>query len=119
MLLGTITNSFRVMLGDEKLSVLKRYFISSIIILIIVFMVFYSAKWLNNYIYISQSVLQFLRVFSVIPAVIGVYGMPGWEIQTWNGNEPAERLNKTISRILIGIGFIATLFMFALEEGIE
>jgi hypothetical protein len=39
-----------------------------------------------------------------------LFGLVGWEIQTWDGNTPAEKLNRLIGNSLIGVGlFCGTL----------
>lgn len=40
-------------------------------------------------------------------------GMLGWEIQTWDGNSPAERLNQTLAKVFSFLGIFA--FVLARE----
>ena len=102
---------------NEKMIVMKGYLRAFVFCLILGSFALYVAECVNHHFYISHLILQLLRLASVIPAAAGVYGMRGWEIQTWDGNTRHERLNKRISQILMGIGFVATVFTFGLEEG--
>lgn len=76
----------------------------------------YVAECVNHHLFISHTWLQVLRLLGIIPGAIGVYGTKGWEIQTLSGNTPPEILNQRLSKALIAIGFIATIFTLGLTE---
>jgi len=102
---------------NKKIIVMKGYLKAFVFCLILGSSALYIAECVNHHFFISYLNLQLLRLVSVVPAAAGVYGMQGWEIQTWDGNTPPERLNKRISQISMGIGFVATVFTFGLEVG--
>jgi len=97
--------------------VLKGYFKAAIICIILGLLALLAAEYLNRHVYFSHSILQLFRLISVIPAAVGVYGIKGWELQTLGGDTPTERLNNRIPQVLMGIGFVFTIFTFGLEEG--
>lgn len=102
--------------SNPKLIVIKGYLKALAFCLVFGLLALYLADYVNHNFDISDVFLQILRLISVVTSAVGIYGMQGWEIQTWGGNTPQERLNKKISQILMGIGFLATVFTFGLEE---
>ena len=54
------------------------------------------------------------QTISVAVLTIGVWGQPGWKIQSWTGKSKAEILNEKISKSLLVIGFLLTTITYHL-----
>ena len=101
---------------DRRL-VLTRYVKAAVFCLLAGIGALYFAECLNHHVFIPHLWLQIFRLLGIVPGASGIYGAKGWEIQTLSGNTPPEILNQRLSKVLMGIGFIATVFTFGLTEG--
>ncbi|HSX10777.1 MAG TPA: hypothetical protein VLF94_03560 [Chlamydiales bacterium] len=59
-----------------------------------------------------------IRVLQILGAIIEVtaLGNMGWELQTWNGNTLAERINSKLARCFSLVGFSVLVFSLQLIE---
>ncbi len=99
----------------HKYDVLKSHIMAFIIACILVVIAHYFAVWLNNYHFLSAECISWIQSFSIIPMAVVVYGQLSWDIQTWDGKTPAEKLNKNLFKIISAIGFFFAILAFHLK----
>ena len=54
---------------------------------------------------IGEEIVKIFRFISASFIAIALFGRLGWDIQTFCGNTPPEKLNNIIYKYLYGIGF--------------
>lgn len=81
---------------DPLMLVKKGYltgFVGSIIVVILGLLV---SSIINRFYPLQDLTILLLQAGSLIPGSTALFGVRGWDIQTWNGKTPAELLNKKI-----------------------
>jgi hypothetical protein len=70
----------------------------------------------NKYFPLAPLTINLLQAFSIVPGSAALFGMQGWNIQTWCGTTPAEILNQKIFRFLSIIGLFFAVVAFSLSS---
>lgn len=71
---------------------------------------------INKYSPLTPMTINLLQAFSIVPGSAALFGMQGWNIQTWCGTTPAEILNQKIFRFLSIIGLFFAVVAFSLSS---
>jgi len=78
----------------------------------------YSLAFLvNKYYPLSQSIINLIGVFGLGCDGIALFGLVGWEIQTWNGDTPSEKLNHLAGNSFISLGLLCGALAYLLIPG--
>ncbi len=96
-------------------NVIKSYCKAAIISFILICFIHCLAIWINTFHFFSKSFIQGFQSFSIIPIATSVLGQKGWEIQTYGGISPAEKMNQKLFKIISIIGFFLAVFAFHLK----
>ncbi len=59
----------------------------------------------NKLFKIDIKIIKFIRLFSAAFIGTALFGRLGWNLQTWCGTTPPEKLNNNLYKILYSIGF--------------
>lgn len=71
---------------------------------------------INRFYPLSDRVIGFLQAFSIVPGAAGLFGVPGWEIQTWGGESAAEQLNQKLFNRFSIAGLFLPVVAFSLTS---
>lgn len=63
----------------------------------------------------SLFLIRLFQCLSVIPTAGALFGLCGWEFQTWEGDTPPELLNQKLFRISSALGLLLPIIAFSLE----
>jgi len=72
------------------------------------------AHLINVYFPLTQTTIKILQLIGFLPLAASL-GQRGYDIQTWGGKSPQEKLNKLIFVILSSIGFLLIVLTNYLE----
>lgn len=79
---------------------------------------FFLANYINHLFPLAPLWIRIMQIGSIVLEAAAL-GQCGWDIQTWDGNSPAEILNKRLSKALSLIGLFAILISFQLETKLD
>lgn len=101
----------------DKVKLVKTAYIKSIIGSFVVVLVgLITSTIINQYLPLNPKTINLLQAFSIVPGSAALFGMQGWNIQTWCGTTPAEILNQKIFRFLSIIGLFFAVMAFLLSS---
>lgn len=101
----------------DKVKLVKTAYIKSIIGSFVVVLVgLITSTIINQYFPLTPITINLLQAFSIVPGSAALFGMQGWNIQTWCGTTPAEILNQKIFRFLSIIGLFFAVVAFSLSS---
>lgn len=72
------------------------------------------AYWVNLHLFLTALQIRIIQVGSLVPEATAL-GQCGYNIQTWGGESPAEKLNSRLFITLSAVGFFLIVFAFQLE----
>lgn len=72
------------------------------------------AFMINHFFPLSEFTIRLLQAFSVVPGSAALFGVRGWDIQTWSGKTSAEILNQKLFTRLSAIGLFLPALAFSL-----
>lgn len=72
------------------------------------------AFMINRFFPLSELTIRLLQAFSVVPGSAALFGVRGWDIQTWGGKTPAGVLNQQLFKYLSAIGLFLPVLTFSL-----
>lgn len=73
-----------------------------------------SAYWINLHPFLTAMQIRMIQIMSLLPEATAL-GQCGYNIQTWGGQSPAEKLNGRLFTILSAVGFFLMVLTFQLE----
>ncbi len=73
----------------------------------------------NEYYPLTATTIDLLQAFSVVPGSVALFGVQGWNIQTWCGTTPAEILNIKLFRFFSIIGLLFAVVAFSLHSAVK
>ena len=101
----------------DKVKLVKTAYIKSIIGSFVVVLVgLITSTIINQYFPFTPMTINLLQAFSIVPGSAALFGVQGWNIQTWCGTTPAEMLNQKIFRFLSIIGLFFAVVAFSLSS---
>jgi len=107
---------------NEYRPVLKSYLSGLIKVFQVFLLAFFVARLLNTYYPLTQIIIDSLGLMALIFEGIALYGIMGWEIQTWHGNLPQEIFNRKCAIILASIGlgiFMCSMLLVPAQENLS
>jgi len=75
-----------------------------------------TSSLINRFYPFGDTLINVLQGFSFVPGYAAVFGVPGWDIQTWSGHSPAELLNQKLFNRLSFIGLYLPVVAFSLQS---
>lgn len=100
----------------DKVELVKNAYIKSFIgSFVVVLIGLVTSMMINLYFPLNHITINLLQAFSIVPGSAALFGMQGWNIQTWDGTTPAEMLNQKIFRLLSIIGLLFAVVAFSLS----
>jgi hypothetical protein len=69
---------------------------------------------INRFYPLEDQTVRLLQAFSVVPGSTALFGVQGWEIQSFGGKTPAELLNRKLFIIFSAIGLFLPVMSFSL-----
>ena len=104
----------------DKIKYVKKAYAKSFVgsIAIVMSGIFISAM-INKYYPLTTDSIELLQAFSVVPGSVALFGVQGWNIQTWCGTTPAEILNVKLFRIFSIIGLLFAVVAFSLHSPVK
>jgi hypothetical protein len=72
------------------------------------------AYWANLHPFLTALQIRIIQIMSLVPEATAL-GQCGYNIQTWGGESPAEKLNGRLFTTLSAVGFFLIVFTFQLE----
>ncbi|WP_068471486.1 hypothetical protein [Candidatus Protochlamydia phocaeensis] len=101
----------------DQVKLVKTAYIKSIIgSFVVVFVGLITSTIINQYFPLTPITINLLQAFSIVPGSAALFGVQGWNIQTWCGTTPAEILNQKIFRFLSIIGLFFAVVAFSLSS---
>ncbi len=101
--------------GDNRSSLVRKaYWVGFLGSTIIVACNLLAAFIINRFFPLSELTIRLLQAFSVVPGSAALFGVRGWDIQTWGGKTPAEVLNQQLFKYLSAIGLFLPVLTFSL-----
>ena len=85
--------------------VVAKYLVALSIVPFMIHLSYELAYFINEFFPLSSRGISMFQTISVTLMAVGVWGQPGWKIQSWSGDTKAEQLNEKISKILSIFGF--------------
>lgn len=95
-----------------KIAYIKSFIGSALVVLIGLI----TSMIINRYFPFTPITINLLQAFSIVPGSAALFGMQGWNIQTWCGTTPAEIPNQKIFRFLSIIGLFFAVVAFSLSS---
>jgi len=94
--------------------VVARYILAGCGVAIAVVAAFVIAYFINQarFSFLSDDFMSSLRVITAACFATAILGRSGWDITTWGGVSPAEKLNTTMFRVLYLAGFFLLVLSF-------
>ncbi|MDR3551118.1 MAG: hypothetical protein P4L31_06925 [Candidatus Babeliales bacterium] len=102
-------------MNEKEKSVYEGYIVGFIGSLILVLVAHFFAIRINDFHFISEVGIQWIQSFSIVPIGAALYGQRGWDIQTWDGKSPQEKLNRDIFAVISAIGLFLSVLAFHLK----
>jgi len=100
---------------DNRYSLVRKsYWVGFLGSTIIVACSLLAAFIINRFFPLSELTIRLLQAFSVVPGSAALFGVRGWDIQTWGGKTPAEVLNQQLFKYLSAIGLFLPVLTFSL-----
>jgi ABC-type sulfate transport system permease component len=100
---------------DDHLKLVKKsYWIGFLGSVIVVVCSLLAAFMINRFFPLNELTIHLMQAFSVVPGSAALFGVRGWDIQTWGGNTPAELLNQKLFTRLSAIGLFLPVMAFSL-----
>lgn len=101
---------------SDKIGTIKRAYFNGFVGSIGVVMLGLSISYfLNQYFPLNSITILLIQAFSIVPGSAALFGVQGWNIQTWSGTTPPEILNQKLFRILSIIGLFLAVAAFSLS----
>lgn len=74
------------------------------------FIAYLLALYVNAH--INYSIAEFVKQLQILSAILmgASLGKRGYEIQTWGGQTPAEKLNEKVFVVFSGLGYFILIF---------
>lgn len=99
---------------DNRSSLVRKsYWVGFLGSTIIVACSLLAAFMINRLFPLSELNIRLLQAFSVVPGSAALFGVRGWDIQTWGGKTP-EVLNQQLFKYLSAIGLFLPVLTFSL-----
>lgn len=104
----------------DKIKYVKKTYAKSFVgsIAIVMSGIFISTM-INKYYPLTTDSIELLQAFSVVPGSVALFGVQGWNIQTWCGTTPAEILNVKLFRVFSIIGLLFAVVAFSLHSPVK
>lgn len=100
----------------DKVSYVKIAYVKSFVGSIVVVMSgLFISTIINQYYPLTTTAIDLLQAFSIVPGSVALFGVQGWNIQTWCGTTPAETLNIKLFRFFSIIGLLFAVVAFSLH----
>lgn len=100
---------------DDRLKLVKKsYWIGFLGSVIVVVCSLLAAFMINRFFSLNELTIHLMQAFSIVPGSAALFGVRGWDIQTWEGNTPAELLNQKLFTGLSAIGLFLPVMAFSL-----
>jgi hypothetical protein len=100
----------------DKIQIIKMAYFKGFVGSIVVVMLGLAVSYMLNYYYpLNTTTIGLLQAFSVVPGSAALFGVQGWNIQTWSGTTPPEVLNQNLFRSLSTIGLFLAIVAFSLN----
>jgi hypothetical protein len=94
----------------------KAYMTGFFISMFVVLLGLITSSLINRFYPLEDTVINLLQAFSVVPGSAALFGVQGWEIQTWSGRTPAELLNQKLFNRFSLIGLFFPIVAFSLHS---
>ena len=100
---------------DNRSSLVRKsYWVGFLGSAIIVACSLLAAFMIDRFFPLSELTIRLLQAFSVVPGSAALFGVRGWDIQTWGGKTPAEVLNQQLFKYFSAIGLFLPVLAFSL-----
>lgn len=100
--------------------IMKKYVVKSYLIgfmgsIALTIFAYLLANCINSFHFLKEQTITLFQTISIIPTASALYGQCTWDIQSWNGDTPAEKLNQKLFKVFSTFGFFLGVLSFLLK----